>query len=54
VESVELLKHKIRPDLITPCWDELLRLAASLRHGEFAGLSWPQCDGGKASERRNR
>ncbi|MCA1678392.1 MAG: transposase, partial [Actinobacteria bacterium] len=25
--------HKIRPELITPYWDELLRLAASLRHG---------------------
>jgi TnpA family transposase len=33
VETVELLKHKIRPELITPYWDELLRLAASLRHG---------------------
>jgi hypothetical protein len=21
---------------------------------EFAGLIWPQCDGGKASQRRNR
>jgi TnpA family transposase len=29
----ELLKHKLRPELITPYWDELLRLAASLRHG---------------------
>ena len=33
VETAELLKHKIRPELITPYWDELLRLAASLRHG---------------------
>ena len=33
VETGELLKHKIRPELITPYWDELLRLAASLRHG---------------------
>jgi TnpA family transposase len=32
-DSEELLKHKLRPELITPCWDELLRLAASLRHG---------------------
>jgi TnpA family transposase len=27
------LRHKLRPELITPYWDELLRLAASLRHG---------------------
>jgi TnpA family transposase len=33
VETSELLKHKIRPELIVPYWDELLRLAASLRHG---------------------
>ena len=33
VEAAELLKHKIRSELITPYWDELLRLAASLRHG---------------------
>ena len=33
VETAELLKNKIRPELITPYWDELLRLAASLRHG---------------------
>ncbi len=33
VETAELLKHKIRPELVTPYWDELLRLAASLRHG---------------------
>ncbi len=33
VETAELLKHKLRPELITPYWDELLRLAASLRHG---------------------
>jgi len=33
VDTAELLRHKIRPDLITPYWDELLRLAASLRHG---------------------
>jgi hypothetical protein len=33
VETGELLKHKLRPKLITPYWDELLRLAASLRHG---------------------
>ncbi len=32
-EASDLLKHKIRPELITPYWDELLRLAASLRHG---------------------
>jgi TnpA family transposase len=29
IETAELLKHKIRPGLITPYWDELLRLAAS-------------------------
>jgi len=33
IETAELLKHKIRPGLITPYWDDLLRLAASLRHG---------------------
>jgi TnpA family transposase len=33
VETAELLKHKIRPELILPYWDQLLRLAASLRHG---------------------
>ncbi len=33
VETADLLKQKIRPELITPYWDELLRLAASLRHG---------------------
>ena len=33
VETAELLRHKLRPELITPYWDELLRLAASLRHG---------------------
>ena len=33
VETAELLKRKIRPELIVPYWDELLRLAASLRHG---------------------
>jgi TnpA family transposase len=33
VETSELLKHRIRPELILPYWDELLRLAASLRHG---------------------
>lgn len=33
VDVGELLKHKLRPDLITPYWDELLRLAASLQHG---------------------
>jgi TnpA family transposase len=33
VDTAELLKHKLRPELITPYWDELLRLAASLRHG---------------------
>ncbi|MCA1588099.1 MAG: transposase, partial [Chloroflexi bacterium] len=33
VETAELLRHKLRPKLITPYWDELLRLAASLRHG---------------------
>ncbi|MGC9221811.1 MAG: Tn3 family transposase [Solirubrobacteraceae bacterium] len=32
-ETIELLKHRIRPELILPYWDELLRLAASLRHG---------------------
>jgi TnpA family transposase len=32
-DTAELLKQKIRPELITPCWDDLLRLAASLRHG---------------------
>jgi hypothetical protein len=29
----ELLEHKLRAALITLYWDELLRLAASLRHG---------------------
>jgi len=33
VETSELLKNRIRPELIIPYWDELLRLAASLRHG---------------------
>jgi TnpA family transposase len=33
VDTAEILRHKLRPDLITPYWDELLRLAASLRHG---------------------
>ena len=33
VETAELLKHKIRPELILPYWDQLLRLAPSLRHG---------------------
>ena len=33
LEIGEPLKHKIRPELIVPYWDELLRLAASLRHG---------------------
>ncbi len=33
IETADLLKQKIRPELITPYWDELLRLAASLRHG---------------------
>lgn len=33
VETAELLKHHIRPERITPHWDELLRLAASLRQG---------------------
>jgi len=33
IESAELLRHKLRPELITPYWDDLLRLAASLRHG---------------------
>lgn len=33
IETAELLKHKLRPELIAPYWDELLRLAASLRHG---------------------
>lgn len=33
VDSAELLRHRIRPELILPYWDELLRLAASLRHG---------------------
>jgi TnpA family transposase len=33
VETAELVKHKLRPELITPYWDQLLRLAASLRHG---------------------
>jgi TnpA family transposase len=33
IETAELLKQKIRPGLITPYWDDLLRLAASLRHG---------------------
>jgi TnpA family transposase len=33
VEAAEMLTHKIRPELILPYWDQLLRLAASLRHG---------------------
>ena len=33
VDIDELLHHKLRPELIHPYWDELLRLAASLRHG---------------------
>jgi TnpA family transposase len=33
VETSDLLKNRIRPELILPYWDELLRLAASLRHG---------------------
>lgn len=33
VETAELLKHKIRPELIVPYWDELLRLAASCGTG---------------------
>lgn len=33
IDGAEFLKHKIRPELITPYWDELLRLAASLRRG---------------------
>jgi TnpA family transposase len=33
VETAELLKHKLRPELLTPYWEQLLRLAASLRHG---------------------
>jgi TnpA family transposase len=33
IDIDELLKHRLRPELITPYWDELLRLAASLRHG---------------------
>lgn len=40
IEASELLKYKIRPALITPNWDELLRLAASLRHG-WAPASLP-------------
>jgi TnpA family transposase len=33
VEAAELVKHKLRSELITPHWHELLRLAASLHHG---------------------
>jgi len=33
VDTAELLRHKLRPQLITPYWDDLLRLGASLRHG---------------------
>jgi hypothetical protein len=33
IEVADLLKHKIRPELIVAHWDEMLRLAASLRHG---------------------
>jgi TnpA family transposase len=33
IGTADLLKQKIRPELIIPYWDELLRLAASLRHG---------------------
>jgi TnpA family transposase len=33
IETSQLLKHKIRSELILPYWDQLLRLAASLRHG---------------------
>ncbi len=33
VETAELLEQKIRPELVLPYWDQLLRLAASLRHG---------------------
>jgi hypothetical protein len=35
------LRHKIRPDLLTPYWDDLLRLAASLRHGWAPAWSRP-------------
>jgi TnpA family transposase len=31
--AAELLRHRLRPELIEPHWDELLRLAASLKHG---------------------
>lgn len=33
VDTAELLRHKLRPQLIAPYWDDLLRLGASLRHG---------------------
>jgi len=32
-DAVELLPHRIRPDLILNDWDAMLRLAASLKHG---------------------
>jgi TnpA family transposase len=33
VETAALLKQRLRPELIEPHWDELQRLAASLKHG---------------------
>ncbi len=33
LDTGELLRHKLRPQLITPYWDDLLRLGASLRQG---------------------
>lgn len=33
IETADLFKSRIRPELIVPYWDELLRPGASLRHG---------------------
>jgi TnpA family transposase len=33
VETAALLKQRLRPEVIEPHWDELQRLAASLKHG---------------------
>jgi len=32
-EAADRLRHRLRPELIIPQWDSLLRLAASLEHG---------------------
>ena len=31
--AAHLLRHSIRPDRITPRWDDMLRVAATIRHG---------------------